>query len=537
MPTIVLDGKEIEFAPGETLLRAALRHQTEIPHYCFHQGLAVTAQCRMCLVDIVDMGNGKGMPKLQTSCSTPATAGMKIESKSPKVREAQNLVNEFLLVNHPLDCPICDQAGECDLQDFSFHYGSGHSEMQYEKRTYGWRDVGTFIALERNRCIHCSRCERFSRDVEGSHDFGMFLRSHELTFDTFEDATITHKFQGNLADLCPVGAITNRDWRFKKRAWKFKKTPAVCTSCSTGCNVTVEHHQNTVYRIKPRENPAVNRWWMCDEGRIDFRDLNDRKTRIVEPHARVQGALRPAAWDALYQALGARLKELGAAGTQVVGLADTHATNEELFLFSLLLKEGFGGATAYFRAVEGKQQEQPPPHLKDAFLYTLITTDKSPNTAGAQALGLTGDPNGKQVAAALKGAKAVLVLGDPYAGEGDAAIRAAAKAAPLIVQIGTHEGPWSAIADAILPACTRAEKAGTFTNKAGRVQRIQPALRPPETAREPVRIVQELFAQVGKPQEMGSAEQVLGAIGTQVAAFKGLTWDSVGDQGAPLAGK
>ena len=537
MPTFLLDGKEIEFAPGETLLRAALRHQAEIPHYCFHPGLAVTAQCRMCLVDIVDMGNGKGMPKLQTACSTPASAGMKVESRSAKAREGQNLVNEFLLVNHPLDCPICDQAGECDLQDYAFRYGSGRSEMQYEKRTYGWRNVGTFIALERNRCVHCSRCERFSRDVEGSHDFGMFLRSHELTFDTFEDATITHKFQGNLADLCPVGAITNRDWRFKKRAWKFKKVPAVCTSCSTGCNVTIQHHENKVYRIQPRENQAVNRWWMCDEGRINFRELNDRETRIAEPHARVQGVLRPAAWDALYEALGARLKELGAKGAQVVGLADTHASNEELFLFSQLLNTGFGGAAVYFRAVEGKQQEQPPPHVKDAFLYTLITTDKSPNTAGARALGLTGDATGKKVVSALRDAKVVLVLGNPYGGNGeDAAIREAAKGSQLIVQIGTHQGPWSAAADAILAACTYAEKAGTFTNKAGRVQRILPALRPPEAAREPVRILQELFALLGQPQEMGPAERVLAAIGSQVAAFKGLTWEKVGDLGTPLAG-
>ncbi len=536
MPTFLLDGKEIEFDAGESILRAALRHGSEIPHYCFHPGLAVTAQCRMCLVDVTDMGNGRGMPKLQTSCSTPASAGMKVDSHSAKVQEGQNLVNEFLLVNHPLDCPICDQAGECDLQDFAFRYGSGHSEMTYEKRTYGWRNVGTFIALERNRCIHCSRCERFSRDVEGEHDFGMFLRSHELTFDTYEDAQITHKFQGNLADLCPVGAITNRDWRFKKRAWKFKKVPSVCTSCSTGCNVTLEHHENKIFRIKPRENQAVNRWWMCDEGRINFRALNDRQTRIAEPHARVQGTLRPADWDAVYQALGARLKELGAKGAQIVGLADTHATNEELFLFRTLLKEGFGGATAFYPHREGRQQEQPPKHLQDPFLYTLITTDKSPNTAGAKALGLSGDADDKRLTAALKaGPAVVLVLGSPYGGADGSAIRDAAQAAQLIVQIGTHEGPWSGIADVVLPGLTSAEKAGTFTNKAGRVQRIQPALRPPDGAREQVRILQELFALAGKAQEMGPADKVFDAIGGQVPAFKGLTWQALGEVGAPLA--
>ncbi len=277
MPTFHLDDTPIEFEPGENILSAALRAGIEIPHYCYHPGLQVTAQCRQCLVEVTDMGNGHGIPKLQTSCSTPIADGMKVSATSEKAVWGQTVVNEFLLVNHPLDCPICDQAGECDLQNFAFKYGSGHSEMDYEKRVYGWREVGSFIVLERNRCIQCSRCERFSRDIGGSHDFGSFLRSHELTFDTFEDAQITHKFQGNLSDICPVGCIMNRDWRFKKRAWKLNKTRTVCPTCSTGCNVTLEHHDNRVFRIKPRENPEVNRWWMCDEGRLNYTYLRSKE--------------------------------------------------------------------------------------------------------------------------------------------------------------------------------------------------------------------------------------------------------------------
>ncbi|MCZ6748214.1 MAG: 2Fe-2S iron-sulfur cluster-binding protein, partial [SAR324 cluster bacterium] len=182
MPSFYLDDESIEFEPGESVLSAALRHGQEIPHYCFHPGMSVVATCRMCLVEITDLGNGKGLPKLQASCATSAAEGMKISTTTEKVVTALNEVNEYLLVNHPLDCSICDQAGECKLQDFAFSYGTGHSEMEYEKRVYGWRDVGTYIMLERNRCIHCSRCERFSREVEGGHDFGMFLRSHEVTF-------------------------------------------------------------------------------------------------------------------------------------------------------------------------------------------------------------------------------------------------------------------------------------------------------------------------------------------------------------------
>ncbi len=536
MPTFYLNEQPVEFSPGETILKAALRAGTEIPHYCYHPGLAITAQCRQCLVEITDMGNGRGLPKLQTSCSTPAGENMRVSSTSEKAYWGQKLVNEFLLVNHPLDCPICDQAGECDLQNFAFKYGSGHSEMEYEKRVYGWRDVGTFIVLERNRCIQCSRCERFSRDMVGTHDFGAFLRTHELTFDTWEDEQITHKFQGNLADICPVGCIMNRDWRFKKRAWKLEKTPTVCPTCSTGCNVNLEHHQNRVFRIKPRENQAVNRWWMCDEGRINYAWLNNRRDRVLEPLARVRGELRSARWEAVYKAVAHRLQEIGAEGEQVLALTDTHATNEELYLLGELLREGFGSEAAYFPLRAGRQQEKPPRPLEDDFLYTLITTDKSPNTAGAAKAGLIGDPDDKALKAALRRPpRVLLVLGTPLAE--DEAVREAGAQAELIVQVATHENPWCDKADVILPGFTHAEKYGTYVNKAGRVQRAQPAIEAPEQARDQVRILGELLAALGKGRRYASAREVFAAMAAQDGPFKGLDWEAVGPLGTALPGE
>ena len=534
MPTFFVDGGSLEFEPGEMVLHAMLRQDKFAPYYCYHEGLKVVAQCRMCLVDIPDMGNGRGAPKLQTACSTPCAENMKVDTLSPKVKEGQNLINEYLLTNHPLDCPICDQAGECDLQDYAFQFGTGHSEMAYEKRTYGWRNVGTFIALERNRCVHCSRCERYSKDIVGSHDFGMFLRGHELTFDTYEDEHIAHKFQGNLADLCPVGAITGRHWRFKRRAWKFNKAPSVCASCSTGCNVTLEHHQNRLFRLKPRDNMAVNRWWMCDEGRVNFEHLNDRKTRWQEPQARVGGRSVPAAWDAVYDAIGARLKELGATGGQVVGLADTHATNEELFVLKTLLAEAFGGATTYFPYRPGAQQEQPPRTDTDPFIFSLITTDKTPNTEGARRLGLTGDENDQRLKTALQaGPKVVVLLGDPLAD--DEALRAQVAKAELVLRIGTHFSPWDEVADVVLPGYTYAEKYGTYTNKAGRVQRIQPALIPPEGARDPLAILTDLGLRAGWSKRYAGAAEVLEALGQTDGAFHGLSWDILTEQGQTLA--
>jgi len=534
MPVFYLDDEPIEFEPGENLLPALLRSGKYVPHYCYHPGLRVTAQCRQCLVDVTDAGNGRPLPKLQASCATPAAENMRISSKNEKVVAAQNMVNEYLLVNHPLDCPICDQAGECELQNIAYGYGTGHSEIDFEKRVYGWRDVGTFIVLERNRCIHCSRCERFTRDITGTHDFGAFLRTHELTFDTFEDHRITDKFQGNLADICPVGAILNRDWRFKKRAWKLHKTQSVCPSCSTGCNITVEHHGNRIYRLKPRQNMEVNRWWMCDEGRVNFHHLNDRQTRFHEPHARIGGELRPVGWQAVYDALAARLKELGAAGEQVVGLSDTHASNEELALFTRLLAEGLGGAKGFYPHVDGRQQEEPPRVEIDPFIYTLITTDKSPNTAGAKAAGLTGDPDGSAARAALGKAKVAVILGAAFADNGG--VTEAVRACDLIVQIGHYEGPWSGLADVVLPGRTYTEKAGSFVNKAGRVQRFEPAVRPPSASREEVRILGELLAALGTEVPHDSAATVFNALGAADGPFKGLSWAALGDLGQPLPG-
>ena len=533
MPTFQLDEQPIEFEAGETILMAVQRVGVEIPHYCYHPGLKITAQCRQCLVEITDMGNGRGIPKLQTSCSTPAADGMKVSATSEKARWGQELVNEFLLVNHPLDCSICDQAGECDLQNFAHDYGSGHSEMEYEKRVYGWRDVGSFIMLERNRCIQCSRCERFSRDIVGSHDFGAFLRGHELTFDTFEDSPITHKFQGNLADICPVGSITNRDWRFKKRAWKFRKVESVCPSCSTGCNITLEHHENRVFRIKPRENQSVNRWWMCDEGRLGYKILNDIRNRLTRPQAKMKGKLRPAQWDEVFTALAQRLKEIGATGDQALALCDTHATNEEMAALQRLMSEGFGGGAVLFPLVPGTQQEQPTHPVEDDFIFTLITTDKSPNGAGAQHLGLTGDRDGKRLAAALKASpKVVIVLGAPF-GDNKAALDAAGKA-ELVIYIGPFRNPWSEMADVILPGMTYSEKSGTWINKAGRLQRIRPALKPPAGAMDPLGILAKLLTALGKEPGPSDAGDAFGLMAAPDGPFSGLTLERIGNQGHPL---
>lgn len=484
MSVFYIDDQPIPFEKGEKVLSAALRAGVEIPHFCYHPALSVVATCRMCLIDVTDLGNGRAAPKLLTSCSTDAMPNMKITLSGEKIREGRELVMEYLLVNHPLDCPICDQSGECTLQDHSYLHGTGHSEMEYNKRVYGWRDVGTFIQLERNRCVHCSRCDRFTREVTGTNEFGMFNRTHELTFDTYEDRPMTNQFQGNMADLCPVGAITEKEFRFKRRAWKLRKVPSVCNGCSTGCSITIEHDRNEVLRLKPRENQQVNRWWMCDEGRLTYRDMNDKEGRLQKPAGRVQGKLLQVTWQQIYDAIGERLEALKARGAEVVALTDTHASNEEFFLLRRLLQDGFQSDQVIYPAQDWTQP------ASEYFINTLITTDKAPNQAGAKRLQLKGSTQ-NNVAEAVQQAKVLFVLGNPFLE--DQRLQDYAGQTELIIHISPTKSDWTEKADAILPGQLHSEKEGTFLNKHEHWQRFWPAIRAARQTKPEWQILNELW--------------------------------------------
>jgi NADH-quinone oxidoreductase subunit G len=530
MPVFHLDGQPVEFEPGEKVLSAALRAGVEVPHYCFHPGLSVVATCRMCLVDVVDMGNGRPMPKLQTSCSMDAVEGMKVETQNTKTLEAREDVMEFLLINHPLDCPICDQSGECVLQDYSFEHGTGKSEMEYAKRVYGWRDIGTFVALERNRCIHCTRCDRFTREVTGTNEFGMYNRGHELTVDTYADRPMTNKFQGNMADICPVGAITDKEFRFKRRVWRLKKTPSICTGCSTGCNVTIEYDKNEVFRLKPRENPAVNRWWMCDEGRLSYRVMNERENRIMKPLGRVQGKLQPVSFEQAYQALAERISTLNPGAGGVLVLTDTNASNEALFMFRKFAQDGLGAEQVYCTMPDWQQPES------DFFINSLITTDKTPNRAGARELGLTGVADTAELATALAAnPKVVIVLGNPF--ENATELRETLSKAQLIVSISTLFNGWAEIADVVLPGQLHSEQNATYTNKQRRVQRTHSAVQAPRQTRPEWQIFADLLRVLDKDSGLDSADTVLQALGQEVPAFQNISLTGISEAGTLLPGE
>ena len=527
MPSFELDGKTVEFEPGEKILSAAMRAGIQIPHYCYHPGMSVVATCRMCMVDVIDMGNGRPAPKLQTSCSMDAVEGMKVETMNEKVKDAKELVMEYLLINHPLDCPICDQSGECVLQDYSFEFGSGKSEMEYSKRVYGWRDIGTFVALERNRCIHCTRCDRFTREITGTNEFGMFNRGHELTVDTYSDRPMTNQFQGNMADICPVGAITEKEFRFKRRVWKLKKTPSICVGCSTGCNVTIEYDKNEVFRLKPRDNPDVNKWWMCDQGRLTYKDLNIRENRVAYPLGKTAEGFQEISWENAFSAIQEKISELQPTSNEVIGLVDTHASNEELYLFKKLLKEGFESDQLFFPDLEW---EQP---VSDFFINSLITSDKSPNRAGARMLGLKGAKSSEEVTSKIPtGTKVLLVFGKPFEDEN---LLSQAGNIPLVINIAAWQSGWSETADVTLPGRLHSEKDATYTNKAGRVQRVNTAIRAFHKTRPDWMILCGLMELLDVDNKADSAEAVFQELSEIEKAFKGLQWESIGSNGINAA--
>ena len=527
MPVFQIDGEPVEYEPGEKVLSAALRCGKIIPHYCYHPGMSVVATCRMCLVDVVDLGNGRPAPKLQTACSVDATEGMKIETLNEKVEEGRKLVNEFLLINHPLDCPICDQSGECTLQDYAFKYGSGKSEMDYSKRVNGWRDIGTFVALERNRCIQCSRCDRFTREITGTNEFGMFNRGHELAVDTYTDRPMTNKFQGNMADICPVGAITEKEFRFKRRVWKLKKNHSICTGCSTGCNVTIEHDRNEVFRLKPHENQSVNKWWLCDEGRLTYRKMNEKKSRINQPLGLIGENLEGISWEKAYGAIAERIRELKPLPQEVLALTDTHASNEELFLFQKLLKEGFSSENIFCPFPAWEQSES------DFFINTLITTDKTPNRAGALALQIKGDQKNKKLKKVIEGElKVVFVLGNPF--ENELEFKEIIKRTQLVIHIGIFHNSWSEMADVVLPGQFYSEKEGTYTNKNQRVQSTEIAVKALRRTRPEWQIISELSQALGHKSSFESIPQVFNAMVQESKAFTGISFDKIGSFGIEL---
>src|SRR6185503_8265531 len=372
MPKITINDQPVEVADGTTVIQAAQQAGIDIPHYCYHPDLPIDGNCRMCLVEV------EKMPKLPPACATIATEGMVVRTTTEKVKQAVRGVLEFLLINHPVDCPVCDQAGECRLQDYYMVYGLHTSEIPLEMKVRKRKvvDLGEMVVLDQERCVLCSRCIRFFDHVTGTGEMQFFGRGDHVVIGTFDDRPLTNPYSGNVVDVCPVGALTSRDFRFKCRVWFLHSTDSVCGGCSTGCNVRIDHRDGTIFRMLPRRNVDVNRSWLCDEGRLSFHEIASGE-RIVRPLSKGREGLQaPVTWDDALSSIDSRLKEIGRAegADSILGCASPSATNEALFLFKRYLSEQLGANLFEFRL---DSEDKKVTQKEDEVLRHM---DKHPNS-------------------------------------------------------------------------------------------------------------------------------------------------------------
>lgn len=509
---VKIDDIEVEVPPGTNMIEAAKVAGVDIPHYCYHPNLSIAGNCRMCLVEVV----GGRAPEI--ACNMGAREGLAIRTDTPVVKKMRKSVMEFLLVNHPLDCPICDQSGECKLQDYYMDHGRYDSrgfepKVGKEKR----QEIGDLVVLDAERCVHCSRCVRFSEEVTGTGELAIFNRTNHTEISVFPGTHITHNYQGNLADICPVGALTNKDFRFQRRVWYLRETDSVCTACATGCNIRVCSQKEEVFRYLPRRNDAVNKSWMCDQGRRTYHGITSLD-RILR--ASVDGV--KAEPDAAIAAIGARLK---AAGAESVGFVlGTKATNEANWALLQLARANFPGARIF--RVEGNE-----PGATDAHDEILLSADKNPNTAGVRLLathdGNVGDRDALLAAAPLL--KLLVVLEDDVVGKLGEAV-----GLPAIAYLGTHLNATARKAAIVVPTAHPVEQDGSYVNRQDRVQRVRRALAPAGDSAPAYALLDKLGAALGKAPGTAMVTSTFNAMARTVARMKGMDFKGLGQAGLAL---
>ncbi len=550
MALIKLNDLEVEVEDGTNVVEAAREHGFEVPHYCYHPGLSRPANCRMCLVE--PYGPIPGAPpgtigparQLATGCTVSirtAPPERKLEEKydfivyteSPRVIKAREDILEFLLVHHPLDCPVCDQAGECDLQDFSYRHGHDKSRYLEVKNVPPKKDLGPDVLLYSTRCIVCTRCIRFCEEVSGSGELGLINRgSHdEIDIPRSHEGTpiqlLDNKLAGNVVDICPVGALISKDFLFKSRPWFMEKANSVCTGCSVGCNVTVEYKTDGLYRIKPRFHGDINQHWMCDDGRLGYHYVNS-DDRLQLPQKRVDDELVTTQWADALTLITENISEVEA--TDIVVIGSAQGTNEDNYVLQQFAHDVLETTQlGLFGQLQGEEHKFP---------QFTIEADKNPNTAGARTI--LGSANGNVVLEGdalwekVANAKVVyLVSGCPERPLQDAEKDALEKVDFLIVQ-DVLPSEVTQLADVVLPGTTFAEKDGTFTNSTGWVQRIRKTIDPPGEAQVDWEITQQIAKRLGGEIDYHFAGEIAIAISENVEGYGDATHKNIGDAGIKL---
>ena len=502
--TVTIDGKVHQFPKGTNLLEACNEAGANVPYFCYHPGLSSPAVCRQCLVDV------KGQPKPVPSCYTPVADKMEVTTASPRVLDVRRQMLEFTLLNHPIDCPICDKAGECTLQKHYFDWDAKFTRNDGIKvKKDKVVDIGKHIVLDQERCILCTRCIRTCEEVAKSPDLTMALRGDHEVLTTAPGRRLDNPYSLNTVDVCPVGALTAKDFRFAMRAWELFATPSVCPGCSTGCNVEVHASRDKVYRLVPRANPSVNKFWMCDDGRFTYKRLH--QDRAVVPRS---GGV-PVEWDRALEDAAKKLRAALDKGTGSVGVVfNAQSTNEDLYALARLAFDHLKIDKAYLAGYDEGWHDD-----------ILVSADKNPNTAGAKGiaggrlrslLDLSRDLKSKAITA-------LLVLGEHGVLAGNAATLPLSGLDGLVVA-AAHNGPLTEAAHVVLPLADWAECDGTFTNKLGMVQRIRAALPPPGDALPGWDVLAHLAHKMGIAMDYTTAKQVFLEAREKLGFMRGADW-------------
>jgi NADH-quinone oxidoreductase subunit G len=521
MPTIFVDGIEVVLDEKDRLngIQAAERAGIEIPYYCWHPGLSVVASCRMCLVEVGKKDEKTGkiamQPRLVPACQTPATEGTVFVTQSEKVKQSRAMVEEDLLLRHPVDCPICDKAGECLLQDFHFEYGQKERRADIKPFTSRRRSLGDTVTLFVDRCVMCSRCVRFTREISGTGELMVINRGAHEEIDVFRDAEgniqfpLANKLSGNVVDLCPVGALGDKDFLYKQRVWFMKSHDNVCANCSTGCSIKVEENQDRIYRLKPRENPHVNQWWMCDEGRYGWKHVHDHH-RATHLRRREKSSYLPIDWSQFIEEADAKLRRTG----NLAAVISPNLTVEEAYLLCTYIRGIDPEATLAVGPIplEGKDERFPSGFA--------IRAEKCPNRKGVEAVvgRLAGTlMNWGAFLSSVAGGsiEAVWVTGGYRMPWHDAEVAESFAGVKTLVVQDCFPSPLWERADYQVPGATFAEREGSYVNAKDRLQSFRWAIRPPAG----VLTEGQLYWQLLKRSGLFRAAEVLDDVAREIIYF------------------
>ncbi len=527
MPKLTIDGKEVDAPDGINLIQAAERLGIEIPHYCYHPALTIVGNCRMCLVEV------EKAPKLQIGCNTRVAEGMVVHTQSAKTKAAQKAVLEFLLINHPIDCPVCDQAGECKLQDYYMEFDEQPSRFPLGKKVRKGKaiDIGSDVMLDQERCVLCARCTRFFDEVTHTSELAIFNRGDHDEIDIYPGKPVANKYAGNVIDICPVGALTEKDFRFRMRVWYLHRAQSVCAGCERGCAIDIHHQRARIYRYKPRYNPDVNSYWMCDEGRHDFVKLQT-ETRLTAPLYQDRDRLMPEEWGVAARRIAANIETVKKAyGPRAIGaVVGAQATNEEAFALKRLMRDTIGSdriAMVSFTPIGASGEDN-----------FLIRANKNPNTRGLEALGLPANQLGALAKAVADGELKMLIVmrADLVRVMGEAEFVKAFGALDFLMVLDTDANELVRMANHVLPIGTYPETDGTFTNFEGRVQRISQAFPPPGEALTGIEAIARLGHAIDGKDRPSDAASMFAQMASSEAPFEGLSFDGLMPYGAQLKG-